>query len=381
MAKRRRATHHHAFTLVELLVVIAIIGILVALLLPAVQAAREAARRTQCTNQLKNLALGCLNHHDTFGQFPTGGLSSYPRIEVYSDNGKPLGPSEQALGWAFQILPFLEESAVQGIDTTDELANTPVGIYNCPSRRGVTQAINPSTGQPIGYVTDYAAVNAIPSRSQATEYGLDFDANAFPTGGAQSSNWCQQGQFFMGANSAWSPVVPGTRPQTKSQLGGSFTDYHSVITRSRLFRMPFGAGFAELDMGWNAKVTFSKVTDGSSNTAMLAEKRVDATRVTGEQSWYDDRGWSDGWDPDTVRSSVCAPRPDSFLDTEIESCSGQAEPSSTCAEAGMSMGAAHPAGFNAAYADGSVHFTQYEIDYETFVNLCNRRDGEVLGEL
>src|SRR5690606_9271106 len=67
--KRKRS----AFTLVELLVVIAIIGILVALLLPAIQAAREAARRSQCKNNLKQLALGCLNHHDTHKFFPTGG--------------------------------------------------------------------------------------------------------------------------------------------------------------------------------------------------------------------------------------------------------------------------------------------------------------------
>ena len=63
----------HGFTLVELLVVIAIIGILVALLLPAIQAAREAARRRQCTTQLRELTLGCLNHHDVHGHFPTGG--------------------------------------------------------------------------------------------------------------------------------------------------------------------------------------------------------------------------------------------------------------------------------------------------------------------
>src|SRR5882672_9904187 len=92
-----------AFTLVELLVVIAIIGILVALLLPAVQAAREAARRIGCTNNLKNLGLAALNHHDVQKHFPVsngavyGGESPIPQIGV---------------GWIFNMLPQLEESAL-----------------------------------------------------------------------------------------------------------------------------------------------------------------------------------------------------------------------------------------------------------------------------
>src|SRR5215471_7024511 len=96
-----------AFTLVELLVVIAIIGILVALLLPAIQAAREAARRSECQNHLKQLSLGCHLHVDAHGFFPTVGWG-------YKWVGDPaLGFNVgQPGGWHYSVLPFIEETAL-----------------------------------------------------------------------------------------------------------------------------------------------------------------------------------------------------------------------------------------------------------------------------
>jgi prepilin-type N-terminal cleavage/methylation domain-containing protein/prepilin-type processing-associated H-X9-DG protein len=129
---------NRAFTLVELLVVIAIIGVLVALLLPAIQAAREAARRNQCTNNLKQQGLALLMHHDVKKVLPQGRNGTSPGT----------GPDDQivppAVSWAFQLLPYMEQNAIH-----DSLVNgqkvyhldnaramrTPVDTFYCPSRR------------------------------------------------------------------------------------------------------------------------------------------------------------------------------------------------------------------------------------------------------
>jgi prepilin-type N-terminal cleavage/methylation domain-containing protein len=117
-----------AFTLVELLVVIAIIGVLVALILPAVQAAREAARRTQCKNNLRQLAIAVHTHHDARGAYPTGRDSE----------------TKLSVSWAFHLLPYLEQNAIHGafrkgveVDHDDNAMamRTPVASFFCPSRR------------------------------------------------------------------------------------------------------------------------------------------------------------------------------------------------------------------------------------------------------
>src|SRR5262245_17160449 len=107
-----------AFTLVELLVVIAIIGVLVALLLPAVQAAREAARRMQCSNHLKQIGLGMQNYHDTFQSLPYGARARFVNTSGTTPNGQNWGPS-----WYVGILPFCEQKPLSDLLESAQLTN------------------------------------------------------------------------------------------------------------------------------------------------------------------------------------------------------------------------------------------------------------------
>jgi len=128
------------FTLIELLVVIAIIAILIALLVPAVQKVREAAARTQCINNLKQIGLGFHGHHDTYKALPTGG-NTWQDPPTYISVGQPATGTGQLASWAFQILPFVEQTAVWkggGGTTVAQCQINAIGamipIYFCPAR-------------------------------------------------------------------------------------------------------------------------------------------------------------------------------------------------------------------------------------------------------
>lgn len=289
-----RTSVRSAFTLVELLVVIAIIGILVALLLPAVQSAREAARRTQCMNHLKQISLAIHNHHDQYLYLPNGG-ESWTIPPDYTPQGSPQVGDGQRAGWGFQILPFLEQGALWqgGSFTTIEdkqrqaISTAVSGLY-CPSRRSaaalpsIARWYGPSGKYPHG-TTDYAA------------------SNAENTG----------------------PIVRNA-PSTKDNK------------------------------------TLASITDGTSNTLLVGEKRLNRTYI-GQYQGDDNEGYTSGWDHDVIRSTNREPRPD------FNRPSGDGE---------LRFGASHPGGFMVAVADGSVRFIPYTIPLNMFQRFGNRADGQ-----
>jgi prepilin-type N-terminal cleavage/methylation domain-containing protein/prepilin-type processing-associated H-X9-DG protein len=365
---RRSGFQRRGFTLVELLVVIAIIGILVALLLPAIQSAREAARRTECTNHIKQMMLAMLNLESSKKCFPSGGIAPYASIENYltdssptnpNPQGQPLGPDRQGLSWAYQILPYFEESATYSLKRADDLNGIVVAAYHCPSKRPPTRSIYGAD------LMDYAA--AVPSRPRSKFNGSYTYINDSTTWGTVG---CELKEFW--------GMVGGTlreeNPSIDQRPANMFTNkayvgYMGVIVRSDYCAK---CDPARAIVGWYKRISFRQITDGSSKTMVLGEKRLrpheyDGLQPDGRAPWHDDWGWKEGWDPDTLRSTICLMGPD----TDNPTATGTAVESF-----GYSFGAAHPGGMNTGFADGSAHLISYDVDRELFNRLGHRSDGE-----
>ncbi len=346
------------FTLVELLVVIAIIGVLVALLLPAVQAARESARRTTCLNQMRQMMIAIHNHENNRKILPSGGIDPWPAIEDYQSGGKPFAAPKQGLSWAFQILPYMEQNAVHNIATQAQLAATPIELYFCPSRRPPTQ--NPNNGR---WLMDYAALIGGPVPGQADEFFWSYPriqpANYLEL--MAEGRMCFQEAMWGGSihhlsgGESFDPSRSGRLPLFPTV---------GVIRRSSYF-VKDGTGRdgnpEVTNLGLPGPAKFRNITDGTSNTIVLAEKYVPVSRLD-LGGTDDDAGWSDGWDFDTLRLASCRPVQDS------SSASGPP----------VLAGSSHPSVFIVGFADASMQALSFDVDLVMLNRMANMSDGEVV---
>lgn len=317
-----RGMVRRAFTLVELLVVIAIIGVLVALLLPAVQAARESARRMQCQNQLKQFGLAFHNHADTFSHLPSGGWG-------WSYVGDPdEGFAEkQPGGWTYNILPFIEQKALREIGAgqvgalklTDlkRLVEQPVKLFNCPSRRPA-----------VLYPVPVQPANAAQGVFQGAK--TDYSVNA--------------GDQLADQRDAGSPTPP-------------------VITQFQY------SGICYV----RSKVRLAEISDGTANTVMVGEKYLAVQNYRTGKDLADNENLYVGFDNDHFRS---------MNNTKTGAVGNIRFPPRVDGRTAdmRTFGSAHPAAFNALLCDGSVRPISYNINETTYMRLGHRGDGQSLGD-
>ncbi|MGN1273608.1 MAG: DUF1559 domain-containing protein [Thermoguttaceae bacterium] len=313
-----KTNFRQAFTLVELLVVIAIIGMLMGLLLPAVQQAREAARQLQCNNNLNQMGKAAQSHVAFNICYPSGGFGR--AWEGDPDCG---AGSTQPGAWTYSLLPFMEQTNLWGLGANGEAkendgvksANatrgaTPVGIFYCPSRR----AAKNYPGYTHGYNSN--SVNPVCK--------LDYAGNC-ATGGIGSDGYGEATTYSAMENIAISTSANGL-----------------VFVKSA--------------------VQDSEIYDGTSSTYLYGEKYIDANKYEisssdGYATGDDHLCWT-GADDDSVRGTGSTPQQDRYG----YNTSGF-------------FGSPHAGAFGMAYCDGSVHRISYSIDAAVHRDMGIRNDG------
>ena len=348
-----------AFTLVELLVVIAIIGVLVALLLPAIQAAREAARRSQCVNNLKQIGLGMLNYESSKKHFPPGQF-------------KPAGlATSEALGWAVWHLPYIEQQAV--FDRIDLTVNVAAAPNNQLDLSGPSNAVIP--------------VYLCPSTGRIQTYrGLDGRLTGLPesSGPGDLSGNGMGCLDYMGIPGPDVGIINRVSGIAYEKEIGNFLPYSPL--RGMLMRLdanPTRCGGQTVDCSAPV-VKFAEITDGSSHTIIVAESTgrgsEESLNCTGDNGLNSDE-YSGAWASSKGISRVTLD-PDPVIGKS--QCNGEfvsaINPPPKYHFRYEELFSDHPGGVQTLRCDGSVQFLQDETNRDIYFALTTRDGGEMISE-
>ncbi len=310
------------FTLVELLVVITIIGILIALLLPGVQAAREAGRKGQCANNLKQWGLAALQHEEAQGFYPGGGWG----WSWVGDPDRGFGMNQPG-GWIYNCLPFTDQAALHdlGYGNTNQsqrqtlclqMIQTPLAIANCPTRRRSALFLSPFSQ----VANNYGGVQGgTPNVLARADYAACCGHNNFS-------------EFFGG---------PGSLPTLVTSSWNDMSQCTGIVYEC-------------------SEVKAAQISNGTSNVIFAGEKYEQPEYYSysaGTNPAADNENMYVGMDNDISRSTYYPPMQDrpGFSDGEV-----------------TRFGSAHPQSCNFAFCDGSVHSISYAVDPATFNSLGRR---------
>lgn len=351
----RRHGRSRGFTLVELLVVIAIIGILIALLLPAVQQAREAARRMQCKNNLRQISLGMTNFEHTYGNYPYSRTGSLWRILAFVEQPR-LADEINALSYPGQPYGYNGNLGAGWPASAKVLFNTALSVFQCPSSPGDRTIIaSDSSG-------DFPV--------QATDYTTPRIPAMRPVG---HPLFYQDGQPQMNMNTAMTPAGSrNTDPRNKGAKPGDITDGFS---NTMMFYECGGAPQLIVKRKVIASTGINQAWAGGGDGVKMCAYRDD--NLTADTSSRNSGRGDSGGDPSTPSSSFDPSLPAAWEATIDEQPGVYKFIGHTNRSQPYSF---HPGTVNIALCDGSGQSLSESVDLGTFLNLMLRDDGQVLGE-